>query len=167
MDGRASPDDTRLVRVGVAEYGVATGDAVLATSGLGSCLGVTVHDPSAAVGGLLHAMLPVAAEGRDERTPAKYVDTGVAALVSSMAEAGADTGRLRAKLVGGSRMLDFSNESGRIGDRNAEVAVDALAAADVELVARDVGGSHGRSVRFEVSTGDLYVRTVSTGEAVI
>ncbi|MFC4360164.1 chemotaxis protein CheD [Halobium salinum] len=167
MSESAPGAEPRLVRVGVAEYEVATGDVVLSTSGLGSCLGIALHDRSAGVGGLLHAMLPAAAEGREAHTPAKYVDTGVADLLSTMVATGAEPGRLRAKLVGGSRMLDFSDEAGRIGDRNAEAAEAALSETDVAVVARDVGGSHGRSVRLDVSSGDLHVRTVTDGESVI
>lgn len=158
-------DEPRLVRVGVSEYAVADGSAVLSTSGLGSCLGVAVLDPSNEIAGLLHAMLPTA-EG-SHGVPAKFVDTGVSALVSEMEAAGADSGRMVAKIAGCSRMLDFSGEKGSIGERNTEATAAAFAEFDIEIVARDVGGNHGRSIRFEIDTGDLYVKTAYDGESVI
>ena len=50
--------DQKLI-VGVADLAVSSNPAVLiVTYSLGSCLGVTIYDPVAKVGGLLHAMLP-------------------------------------------------------------------------------------------------------------
>ncbi|MFC6725230.1 hypothetical protein ACFQE1_12790 [Halobium palmae] len=100
-----------------------------------------------------------------ERTT--LVDTGVSALVSEMEAAGADRGRMVAKVAGGSRMLDFSGEKGSIGERNAEATAAALDEFDIEIAARDVGGNHGRSIRFETDTGDLHVKTAYDGETVI
>lgn len=163
-DGEAA-DGARLVRVGVSDYAVADGAAVLSTSGLGSCLGVALRDPDTDVAGLLHAMLPAAEDAGSD--PAKFADTGVPALIAEMEAAGGVPRRMEAKLAGGSRMLDFSGEKGTIGDRNVEAAEAVLGRHDVDVVARDVGGSHGRSIRFEAATGDLHVKTAYEGTAVI
>jgi chemotaxis protein CheD len=165
--GSTTPPDGRPhVRIGVADAAVATGDAVLSTSGLGSCLGVALRDPDGGVGGLLHAMVPTSG-GAAAGVPAKFVDTGLRRLVADVDEAGADRAALEAKLVGGSRMLDLPDGNGRVGDRNVETALAVLDRAGIEVLARAVGGSHGRSVRFDVRTGDLHVTTTSAGDAVL
>lgn len=155
----------RLVRVGVSEFAVASGEAVLSTSGLGSCVGVALRDEESGVAGLLHAMLPSSNSVGDN--PAKFVDTGLPALLEAMEDAGADPTHVEAKLVGASRMLEFSGEQGAIGERNVETTDRALSDLGIQVVARDVGGSHGRSVRFEVASGDLHVKTAYAGDTVI
>jgi chemotaxis receptor (MCP) glutamine deamidase CheD len=73
-------------------------------------------------------------------------------------EAGANRTDLEAKPVGGSRMFDFSGDDGRIGDRNVEAALATLDCAGVDVLAREVDGGHGRSVRF----GSTFGRVIST-----
>ena len=53
------------IRVNVAAYAVARGDAVISTLGLGSCVAIAVHDRASAVGGLAHILLPSESMSRD------------------------------------------------------------------------------------------------------
>ena len=148
------------VKVGIAEYEVASGDAVLTTSGLGSCLGVATHDAAAGVAGLVHVMLPSRDEMEGENE-AKFADSGIRALVAAMEREGADPGTMEAKIAGGSDMLDFSRNGSGIGVRNVEVGRETLAEFDIPVVGEDVGGEHGRSLRLETDTGDLTVKSAN------
>jgi chemotaxis protein CheD len=151
------------VRVGVAELAVATGDTVLTTSGLGSCVGIAVADPVASVAGLAHVMLPEAS-GDDRGKPAKSVEVGVRGLLAELEASGADPERIEAKIAGGSKMFDFSGVSEGVGDRNVERTRVALTDRDVPVVAEDVGGDYGRSVELTPRTWTL--RVTSTHEGV-
>lgn len=146
-------------RVGVAEYDVLE-VGTLSTSGLGSCVAVAVYEPDGP-GGLLHAMLPHA-----DTVPgvgaAKYVDTGVAALFDALLTADVDENALVAKIAGGSAMLDLTDPA--IGERNVVAAHRALATLAVPVIAEDVGGKRGRSVRLSLPTGDFHVRSHNTLE---
>ncbi|WP_336037627.1 chemotaxis protein CheD [Halobacterium yunchengense] len=147
------------VRVSVADWRVAEGEAALVTSGLGSCVAVGVYDPERAVGGLLHAMLPEAPSPVE--TPAKYVDAGLDELLSALYRRGASPDRVAAKVVGGSAMLDIS-VGGAIGQRNVEAARRVLEDAGVPLVAAETGGHSGRSVSFSPASGDLQISRVDS-----
>lgn len=164
-DGSQSDDgDTQEQRkVGIAEYDVTTNGAVLKTSGLGSCVGVALHDEAAGVAGLAHVMLP-AAEEIEEETPAKFADAGTELLIDELERNGADRARIEAKIAGGSDMLDFSQGNGGIGDRNINTVRETLAEHDVSLVAEDTGGDHGRSLEFEAETGTLVVKGANRNE---
>jgi chemotaxis protein CheD len=151
-------------RVSVADLRVVDGDSVLVTSGLGSCVAISVYDSAARVGGLLHAMLPSAPSPVE--TPAKYVDSGLEEMLERMYEAGASPATVEAKVVGGSAMLDISVGEA-IGDRNVEAAERALEAADVPLVAAETGGSSGRSVSFCPTSGDVTIDRVDSEVDVI
>ncbi|PHQ47544.1 chemotaxis protein CheD, partial [Halorubrum sp. C3] len=137
VTGGAASDHPGRIKVGVGELAVTTDDAVLTTSGLGSCVAVALVDRRAGVRGLLHAMLP-AGEGRTTAAsrPAKYVDTGIDSLIGALDDAGADPQRLEARVAGGAEMLDLTDA---VGPRNVERVGEVLDAAGVPIVASDVG----------------------------
>jgi len=168
------PPTPDRIKVGVAEYAAADGEATLVTSGLGSCVGIALVDANAEVTGLAHAMLPAAdgraaesaADGTDAGTAAtdggdrrgKYVDTAVPALVDAMVERSADRARIEARLAGGSAMFDFSTDDGGVGERNVAAAEATLDEHGIPVVATDVGGDCGRSLTLESPSGSLSVR---------
>ena len=151
------------IKVGIAEFAVDSDGNTLTTSGLGSCLGIALYDPVSSVSGLAHAMLPKS-DGSEK--PAKYADTSIESLLEEMNAAGADTDGVVAKLAGGSTMFDFTSANGgtSIGERNVAAARETLDQLDIEIVAADVGGEHGRSLEFDSSSGDLRVRSANAGD---
>lgn len=153
---RARPD---RVKVGIAEYEVTTDGTELTTSGLGSCIGVALHDPEAGAAGLVHVMLPTAADNEGAR--AKFADTGVEILVEAMETAGADRSRMVAKIAGGSDMLDFTENGATIGARNATKVRETLERFSIPIDGEDIGGDHGRSLRLEPRTGDLVIKSAN------
>jgi chemotaxis protein CheD len=156
----SEPESTpERVKVGIAEYEVTTDGAVLTTSGLGSCIGVAIHDPSVPVAGLLHVMLPTADDM--DGNPAKFADTGVETLIEALESEGGNPQNMEAKIAGGSDMLDFSESGSGIGQRNAEQVRETLDEYGVSLVGEDVGGDHGRSLRLEGVSGDLIVKSAN------
>ena len=158
----ASTAEPDRVKVGIAEYRVASGEAVLTTSGLGSCLGVALHDAETETAGLVHAMLPSKDEMESDND-AKFADSGIRELVGELEQSGADRARMEAKIAGGSDMLDFSENGSGIGVRNVEVGRRTLEEFDIPVVGEDVGGDHGRSLRLEAHSGTLVVKSANRG----
>jgi len=158
--------DQERIKVGIAEYEVTTSGADLTTSGLGSCIGVALYDPVGTVAGLVHVMLPTA-ETVDDSKEAKFADSGIERLVEELEAAGAARTDLEAKIAGGSDMLDFSENGSGIGVRNVEQVHDTLEELDVPIVAEDVGGDHGRSLRLDGTSGELTVKSANKGSQII
>jgi chemotaxis protein CheD len=135
--------------------------SVLITYALGSCIGIALHDPVAHVGGLLHFMLPSAPQGLAEsgRSPWMYADTGIPLLFRQAYERGAQKGRLRVHAAGGALIMD---EAGvfNIGQRNCVALRKILWRAGIMLTAEDTGGSDARTMRLEVASGRVYLRSV-------
>ena len=143
--------------VGVGEM-LASNDpsARIATYSLGSCVGVTLFDPVAKVGGLLHAMLPdstISAERAAER-PNMFVDCGLPALFRAVYALGGVRNRLVVKLVGGAEFLD-EKKIFNIGQRNVEAVLTMLARNGIKLGAHAVGGSESRTVFLHLGTGQV------------
>lgn len=157
-----------VITVGMADLKTAKSPDVLMTAGLGSCIGVCVHDPLIKVGGMAHIMLPTA-NGAAGANIAKYADTAVEFLMEQMLGLGAVRSRLKAKIAGGAQMFTFAGKPPvlKIGDRNAEAVASELKRMGIPLLAQDVGGNFGRTIHFDVETGHLRVRTINHGEKVI
>ena len=154
-EGDETGVDPGRIKVGVGELAVATNGETLTTSGLGSCVAVGLVDRDAEVHGLLHAMLPSEDDARSATArPAKYVDAGIETLIERLRRSGASAGRLEARIAGGAEMLDLTDA---VGPRNVERAEASLAAADVPIVASDVGDGVGRTVQLRAD-GGLVVR---------
>ncbi|MHB8126794.1 MAG: chemotaxis protein CheD [Desulfitobacteriaceae bacterium] len=157
-----------VITVGMADLKTAKNPDLLMTAGLGSCIGICINDPVFKVGGMAHIMLP-SANGSKVGNLAKYADTAVELLLQEIIRLGANRLRLRAKMAGGAQMFSFPGKPTvlKIGDRNAQAVEMELKKLGIPILAIDVGGSFGRTIHFDVGTGELRVRTINHGEKVI
>ncbi|MEX2462228.1 MAG: chemotaxis protein CheD [Paenibacillaceae bacterium] len=155
-----------FIKVAMADLKVVYSTGILKTTGLGSCVGVTLYDAKARVAGMAHIMLPssdIAKEGT--LNIAKYADTAILDMIEKMKALGANVTRLEAKMAGGAQMFAFANQSDtmRIGPRNAESCKEMLVKFAIPLKAEDTGGSYGRTIEFNCETGMLLIRSVQHG----
>lgn len=132
----------------------------LITYSLGSCIGVSIWDPVAKVGGMLHYMLPESAVSPEKAkaNPAMFCDTGIPKLFRAAYELGATKKRLVVKICGGSQLLD-DNGTFNIGKRNYLALRKIFWKNGVMIDAEDVGGSISRTMRLVVGTGAVTVKT--------
>jgi chemotaxis protein CheD len=147
--------------IGVADCGISA-DArdSLATYGLGSCIAVTMYDPIAKVGGLLHFLLPEqsaveSSRGRDN--PFVCGDTGVAGLIGGCVRMGAVKRRLRVHAAGGANVIPDAAFFD-IGRRNHLSLRKILWKEGLLLQAEAVGGDCWRTVRLDIGTGKVWVK---------
>ena len=146
--------------VGMADCKVAKDPGqVLATYALGSCIGLSVYDPKAAVGGLLHYMLPDSGidPARSRENPFMFADTGIPKLLEAVCGQGAQRRRLIAHAAGGASIMD-PQAVFDIGKRNTLALRKILWKAGILLAGEAVGGGNSRTVRLEVSTGRLWLQ---------
>ena len=151
-----------VIKVGMADLNIAKAPNSLTTLGLGSCIGLTLYDPEAKVGGMVHYMLPDSTKLKNNENIAKFGDTGIKELLRRVLAAGAVQRRIVAKIAGGARMFEVSGLSsvGNVGDRNAEQAKAILKELKIPLVAEDTGLNYGRTVILDCETGDFIIKAV-------
>lgn len=139
----------------------------LATYALGSCIAVVTYDWSARVGGLLHFMLPDSTidPKRAAANPYMYVDTGAPALFRQMEERGCSRKRIRCCITGGASMMADSSHF-EIGKRNYLALRKVLWRNGIFVDREDVGGTESRSVRIDLATGRIDLRTGGAKERV-
>lgn len=151
-----------LVVVRIAELAVLCREGVLMAIGLGSCVGVGLYDPVARVAGLAHVFLPASVNGRPAGSmPARYADSAVPALAEAMQRQGALLSRLVAKVAGGAQLFLSGEQAGLdVGRRNAEAVLAALSRLGIPVVARDLGGHRGRTMKLYAETGAVEIRAM-------
>jgi len=137
-------------------------DCTLVTYSLGSCIGVAIRDPVAKVGGRLHYMLPESTISPDKAKtqPAMFADTGIPLLFKSAYSAGADKKRIIVKVAVAAQMMDAKGIFS-IGKRNHLALRKILWRNNVMIDAEDVGGFDGRTMRLEVGTGRVLIKSKS------
>ena len=150
-----------VVTVGIADCRISNApDDLLITYALGSCIGISIYDPIARVGGLLHYMLPESGIDPEKASanPFIFADTGIPLLFRRSYEQGAEKRHLVVNVAGGAQVMD---EAGvfNIGKRNALALRKILWKAGVLIHSEALGGSVSRTVRLEMQTGRVWLRT--------
>ena len=134
------------INVRVADFQVAKGDVVLVTNGLGSCVGLALYDANAQVAGLAHILLDSSKRAKTEVNKAKFADTAVGLLLKEMEDLGANRKNVRAKIVGGSKVMFTDNEKASMGERNVKAVKKALKESKIPIISEDTGGKTGRTM---------------------
>ncbi|GAB6098875.1 chemoreceptor glutamine deamidase CheD [Halanaerocella petrolearia] len=146
----------------MADVKVGQADDIIITSGLGSCIGLTLYDARLKIGGMAHIMLPEFPANKKKGNPAKYADTALEMLLDKLQAKGVSKNRLQAKMAGGAQMfnLEKANDRMRIGARNIKAVKELLKEYNISLAASDVGDSYGRTMEFHTTTGKVVIKTV-------
>lgn len=155
--------------VRVADLKAGSGEDILVTLGLGSCVAILLFDNESKVGGLAHILLPSRSLSRGTENPAKFPQSAVPALVAEMSLLGAIPGRLTARLVGGASMFAGLAPPGSIqmGERNLVATREVLNSQGIPVIGESVGGDFGRSVRFHVRLNRIEIKSVAHGEQLL
>lgn len=159
-------EDKSIIKVGMADLNVTSNPNSIRTTGLGSCVGLTLYDPHLKLAGMAHVMLPSSSIAREgQLNIAKYADTALPELLERMLKLGAERRRLIAKMAGGAQMFAFagSGDTMRIGPRNVESCKEMLVHLGIPLIAEDTGGNYGRTIELDCETGVLNIRSVQKG----
>lgn len=152
--------------VGVADMKTSNQAAdTIITYSLGSCIGLVIYDPFAKAGGILHYMLPDSSidDAKAKSKPYMFADTGIPRLFKETYTLGAKKSRMKVFIAGGAEILDqqgFFN----IGKRNYMALKKMLFRNNVLIEKQAVGGNVNRTVRLEIATGHIYIKTSGSRE---
>lgn len=122
---------------------------------LGSCVAVCLWDDVAGVGGVNHYLLPLHVE---REKSARFGSVAIPRLVEEVVTAGADLRRVRAKVFGGASVIGAFSKGRRLGDENAQLALESLRAIGIPVIEQDLGGVKGRKLVFHSDDGAAWIR---------
>jgi len=152
--------------VGVADMKVSNRtDDTIVTYSLGSCIGLAIYEPQAVVGGMLHYMLPSSAIDavKAESNPFMFADTGIPALFKQIYELGAEKSRIKVFVAGGAEIMDQEGIF-NLGRQNYSALMQILIKNNVSIWKQAVGGYSNRTVKMEIASGNIYLKTSGLGE---
>ncbi len=128
----------------------ATGDDILISTVLGSCIAVALYDRRNSIGGLNHFMLPGSVDRNGDAVASetgKYGMYAMELLINQMMKMGTRRSDLVAKVFGGGHVLRSSvTGGGTVPQSNIRFAFEYLALENIPVESSDVGGTIARKV---------------------
>lgn len=128
---------------------------------LGSCVSVTMFHRRTRLAAICHAMLPDPKRGAgDAREPAcyRYVSDVLPEMCARFAQAGLGPEEIEVKLFGGGNVINMAEETQSerwIGSVNIRRAREILREAGLCILASNVGGTEGRKIVFNTTSGEV------------
>jgi len=126
---------------------------------LGSCVSVCLYDPVLEMGTINHYILPNW-NGVDEATM-KYGNLSIVRILEELLISGSKFEHVVARVYGGAEVLRGMPTNFHIGSRNVQIAFAILNEFQIPVLSSDVGGTKGRKISFNTSTGEVemdYIR---------
>ncbi len=125
---------------------VSTTPCIISTV-LGSCVAVILWDSENKYGGMNHFLLPIKPYKAEDMY--SYGDTSTKVLIDRMIKSGSKYENIKAMIYGGANYRSSYN----IWSDNIKVAEEILKVSSVTIYNKNVGGSFGRSLKFNTFTG--------------
>jgi len=140
----------------IGDVVTSAGSVFYSCFGLGSCIGLFIHDRTSTLSAGAHILLPENEAGPTNDQSKYYnVTKAIEQILVQLKARGSSLESLRAKITGGANVLRVNTFT---GSRNIESVTRQLTANKIYIAARDVGGVYSRTARFESATGLLTVR---------
>jgi len=161
--------DRKAIKVLPGEFFVSGDDVVLSTV-LGSCVSACIWDRIAKLGGMNHFMLPGSARADAEADPAdlagRYGVFAMEQLINELIKRGARKHSMEAKLFGGGAVLkNFTAIN--VGERNVEFVHDFMRTEGIRIASQDLLDVFPRRVIFFPATGRALCRKLAQADASI
>ncbi len=130
---------------------------------LGSCVAITLWHPTLRLGGLCHFVLPVRPHRQPPPAPhaeldGRYGEDALLRLLQEVREHDTQVSDYVVKVFGGGRILGLAGSRTPIGQANVDFALTMLRRQQIQIMAKDVAGEGYRYLRFDVHSGDVWVR---------
>lgn len=126
---------------------------------LGSCVAITLWNAKRKLGAMCHIMLPDrGSEKNAEPLNGRYAAEAVALMLKDIKHAGCRPADFEAKLFGGGSMLPSKTIGMLLPERNIEAARQLIRQTGWNLIAEHIGGQGHRQLRFDIATGDVWMR---------
>jgi chemotaxis protein CheD len=161
--------DRNAVKLLPGEFFVSGDDIVLSTV-LGSCVSACIWDRVAKIGGMNHFMLPGSAGSPAEHDPiglsGRYGVFAMEQLINELIKRGARKSNMEAKLFGGGAVLKYFTAI-NVGERNVEFVLEFLRTEGIRVASQDLLDVFPRRVAFFPITGRAMCRKLAQTDASI
>jgi len=112
-----------------------------------------LHDPVLRQGAINHFILPYW-NGYD-LAMMKYGNMAIIRILEELLRVGSKFENVVARVYGGAEVLTGMPANFHIGSRNVQIAFEILSEFEIPVLFSDVGGTRGRKISFNTSTGEV------------
>ena len=126
---------------------------------LGSCIAITLWHPAKRIGGMCHYMLPEKLSTNTSALDGRYAKDVLQLFMKELEKNGTFPYQYEVKIIGGGSQFPSQGESG-VPDRNIDIGRQLLAKYGFSIKVEHLGGQGHRSVIFDVSNGDVWIKHV-------
>lgn len=151
----------RIVKIFSGDWYVSTTSDEMLVTILGSCVAACIRDPIIGVGGMNHFLLPGDGLVGQTSDAARYGVFAMESLINGILKAGGRKDRLEVKVFGGGNV---TNNSARIGSKNAAFIRDFLKREGLRTTSEDLEGELPRRVHYYPDTGKVMMRRLHRKE---
>ncbi len=141
----------KIIDIQTGELADASGNVVISTTALGSCVAIALYDPATGAGGMAHVMLPgkCPAPGSPERF--RYVEDALAELLRRLEQRTIPRERLIVSVAGGGNVLEDPEDT--ICHAVIRSVLEALQARGLVVTAGSLGGKTRRRMSLDLQKG--------------
>ncbi|MDY6825398.1 MAG: HDOD domain-containing protein [Thermodesulfobacteriota bacterium] len=127
---------------------------------LGTCVGVSIYDKVAGVGGLLHLLLPEPPESDIYACPEKYAATGLPMFIGKLMEKGATRENMQAHVAGGALVVPVTHHDMElnIGGRTSDLVFELLEKEGIPIAQSETGGVFTCILDLYMKTGAVEIK---------
>ena len=132
------------------------------TACLGTCVGITLCDRDANIGGLLHLLLPQPTGPELHYPPETYASTGMPIFIRAMCSAGASKDRIEA-CVGGGALVGPVSEMDlalNIGGQTSEIVASILKQEGITIRKLETGGYFSCKLSLDMNSFESAIKPV-------
>ena len=144
----------KIIDVQIGQVKTGTGNVILQSKAIGSCIAIVAYDPMRKIGSLAHIMLPGSAPGdKEPREKTRYAADAIDAILSDLSQLGSKTDDLELTLIGAGNVLKKTDDT--VCKDNIESTLQHLQKRHLKLKAQALGGTRRRSVSLDVESGTV------------
>lgn len=151
--------------VPTGEYRVSKRKNEILNAYLGTCVGLSLCDREAGVGGLIHILLPEPGGSDYLGKPLSYAVTGLPIFIKELHRLGSEVSRLEATIAGGALVGDISQADVEldIGGRTVEITEMILRNAGIRVIRRETGGFFSCRLSLNLDTMESAIHPIQNG----
>ena len=145
----------KIIDVQIGEVKVGGAEVILQSKAIGSCIAIVAYDAAKGIGAMAHIMLPGSAPAEKELSEkTKYAADAIDAMVGQMARLGSRNDDIEVAIVGGGNILNRKDDT--ICRENIKSVLELLAAKQLKIGAKAIGGTSRRGVSLDIDSGVVF-----------
>lgn len=160
-------NNIKHISIHPGEY-YASGENIIISTILGSCVSACIYDPIARIVGMNHFLLSNKRYSKDMKffltEAGRYGINAMELVINEMLKLGARRKNLCAKAFGGSSLLGMNCSSDNflcVGEVNIRFIREFLKNEGIPLISSDLGGDRGRVIRFSSFDFSVLMKRIS------